>query len=241
VGTAAFRDPAYLADLVAAYGDRVAVTIDVADGKVRVAGWREGVELDVATAMSYCLEAGVTRVMGTAIDRDGTMAGPDLALYRQLCDSPLRVLAAGGVRDDADVRELERVGCEGAIMGRAYLSRLASWREAPHFAGAATRDKPVATGPNRSSPLSHDSRAARISSQLRATKFHHIRTGCATADRPRATRELGRSECDAVATGSEVERLTFANDDAVDLDLSVRHDEGVFAVGLQRHLALASQ
>ena len=126
VGTAAFRDKEFLRDLVATHGDRIAVTIDVADGNVRVAGWREGVDLDVATAMAYCIDAGVSRVIGTAIDRDGTMAGPDLDLYRQLCDSPLKVLAAGGVRDDDDVRALEVLGCEGAIMGRAYLSRLAS-------------------------------------------------------------------------------------------------------------------
>ncbi len=62
------------------------------------------------------------RLHVTAIDRDGTMRGPDLALYEEACASAIPVVAAGGVRDDADVAELERVGCEAAVMGLGYLA-----------------------------------------------------------------------------------------------------------------------
>jgi phosphoribosylformimino-5-aminoimidazole carboxamide ribonucleotide (ProFAR) isomerase len=60
----------------------------------------------------------------TAIQRDGTMRGPDLALYRRVCASGLKIVAAGGVRDDDDVAALERVGCEAAVMGLGYLRRI---------------------------------------------------------------------------------------------------------------------
>ena len=60
----------------------------------------------------------------TAIERDGTMRGPDLALYEKVCASGIAVVAAGGVRDDDDVAALERVGCEAAVMGLGYLARL---------------------------------------------------------------------------------------------------------------------
>jgi phosphoribosylformimino-5-aminoimidazole carboxamide ribotide isomerase len=60
----------------------------------------------------------------TAIERDGTMTGPELALYEQVCASGIAVVAAGGVRDDHDVALLEQVGCEAAVMGVGYLARI---------------------------------------------------------------------------------------------------------------------
>jgi phosphoribosylformimino-5-aminoimidazole carboxamide ribonucleotide (ProFAR) isomerase len=66
----------------------------------------------------------VSRLHVTAIERDGTMSGPDLALYEVVCASGLPVVAAGGVRDDADVDALASAGCEAAIMGVGYLKKL---------------------------------------------------------------------------------------------------------------------
>jgi phosphoribosylformimino-5-aminoimidazole carboxamide ribonucleotide (ProFAR) isomerase len=57
----------------------------------------------------------------TAIDRDGTLAGPDLELVHIAAATGLRVLAAGGVRSPADVEALADAGAEAAIVGRALL------------------------------------------------------------------------------------------------------------------------
>ena len=72
------------------------------------------------------MRAGVTRLHVTAIARDGTMSGPDLDLYARVCASGLKVVAAGGVRDDDDLADLERVGCEAAVMGVGFLRDWAS-------------------------------------------------------------------------------------------------------------------
>jgi phosphoribosylformimino-5-aminoimidazole carboxamide ribotide isomerase len=117
VGTAAFPDPGPWA---AALGERLVVALDVRDGRVRTAGWTaEGLELDDATGR--CLAAGVTRVHCTAIDRDGTLTGPDLALVVAVAASGLHVLAAGGVRSPADVAALADAGAEAVVVGRALL------------------------------------------------------------------------------------------------------------------------
>ena len=69
-----------------------------------------------------CAEAGVRRLLCTAIERDGTMAGPDLELLERVRDrSGLPVLAAGGVRSEEDLDALAALGLEGAIVGRALL------------------------------------------------------------------------------------------------------------------------
>ena len=67
------------------------------------------------------MEAGVTRVLCTAIDRDGTLAGPDLVLVRGVAATGLRVLAAGGVRSPDDIAALASAGAEAAVVGRALL------------------------------------------------------------------------------------------------------------------------
>ena len=58
----------------------------------------------------------------TAIDRDGTLAGPDLGLVERAAAAGLRVLAAGGVRSPDDVDALAAAGAEAAVVGRALLT-----------------------------------------------------------------------------------------------------------------------
>ena len=111
VGTAAFPDPAPWA---AELGGRLVVALDVRDGMVRTAGWTQESGLTRERAVELCLEAGVVRVLCTAIDRDGTLSGPDLALVESVAACGLAVLAAGGVRSPDDVEELARAGAEAA-------------------------------------------------------------------------------------------------------------------------------
>jgi phosphoribosylformimino-5-aminoimidazole carboxamide ribotide isomerase len=121
VGTAAFGETP-LSAFVDAIGDRLAVAIDVADGIVRTAGWLESSELSTADALARCTDAGVETVVCTAIDRDGARGGPDLALLQDVraCFAG-RVLAAGGIRDAADVQAVRDLGLDGVVVGRAWL------------------------------------------------------------------------------------------------------------------------
>jgi phosphoribosylformimino-5-aminoimidazole carboxamide ribotide isomerase len=119
VGTAALPDPAPWASSL---GDAVVVALDVRDGMVRSAGWTEGSGLPVAAAVERCVAAGIARALCTAIDRDGTLSGPDLGLVASVAASGLHVLAAGGIRSPADVEALAASGAEAAIVGRALLS-----------------------------------------------------------------------------------------------------------------------
>src|SRR5437764_1487769 len=69
-----------------------------------------------------CAAAGVARLVCTAIDRDGTFAGPDLELLgRVRSRSGLPVTAAGGIASEAHLEAVRRIGCEGAIVGRALI------------------------------------------------------------------------------------------------------------------------
>ena len=136
IGTAAFGPLEQLTAFVARLRDQLAVAIDVRGGRVRVAGWSEETSLTVAAAARRCVDQGVVRVLGTAIEADGTGRGPDLPLYEELCNYDLAVMAAGGVRDLADVEALAAVGCEAVISGRAFADGAFSPSE-PHSRSAS--------------------------------------------------------------------------------------------------------
>jgi phosphoribosylformimino-5-aminoimidazole carboxamide ribotide isomerase len=118
IGTAAFGST----PLREFASDRVAVAVDVAGGVVRTNGWLESTALTTAHALERCTDAGITTVVCTAIDRDGTRSGPDLELLREVrVHFEGRVLAAGGIRSAADVAVVRELGLDGVVVGRAWL------------------------------------------------------------------------------------------------------------------------
>ncbi len=124
VGTAALRDPEFLADLLKAHGpDRVVVSIDARGGEVSLAGWTESSGVDVADAAAELTRRGVTRFLFTPIEVDGTLEGPNLAeLERVAAATGAAVIASGGVGDLGHLRSLARQAAgnvEGVIVGRA--------------------------------------------------------------------------------------------------------------------------
>jgi phosphoribosylformimino-5-aminoimidazole carboxamide ribotide isomerase len=122
VGTAGFAEPGALDRFTEALGERLVVALDVRGDRIAVAGWTRSSGFSVAEAVARCLDAGVRRLLCTAIERDGTLGGPDLELLgRVRADSGLPVLAAGGIRSPADLDAVAAAGCEGAIVGRALL------------------------------------------------------------------------------------------------------------------------
>jgi phosphoribosylformimino-5-aminoimidazole carboxamide ribonucleotide (ProFAR) isomerase len=94
------------------------LALDVREGEVRAAGWTRGAGIRYDDALALI---DGSRVLVTAIDRDGTLGGPDLELVRQAAGAGGRVLAAGGIRSVEDVAELAAAGAEAAIVGRALL------------------------------------------------------------------------------------------------------------------------
>ncbi|MGH3065342.1 MAG: HisA/HisF-related TIM barrel protein [Gaiellaceae bacterium] len=122
IGTAAFAGEAALESFAEELGERLVVAIDVRDGLVAVDGWERTSQLLTEDAVLRCREAGVRRILCTAIERDGTLAGPNIELLGRVCElSGLPVLAAGGIRTLDDLAAVETVGCEGAIVGRALF------------------------------------------------------------------------------------------------------------------------
>lgn len=127
IGTAALRDSAFLAETLEKHGERVVVSVDARNGKVALAGWTEAGEERVVEAVAELSSRGVTRFLCTAIEVDGTMAGPALGELNEIAAATeAKVIASGGVGDLSHLKSLARQAApniEGAIVGRALYER----------------------------------------------------------------------------------------------------------------------
>lgn len=123
IGTAAFRVDGFVAEAAAAHPGSIAVDLGVgADGNVTVQGWQETVDETLEQALERFSTLGVAAFVVTSVGQDGTLAGPDLDLYRRsLAATAVPVVASGGVGTLDDLRALATAGLPGAIVGRALF------------------------------------------------------------------------------------------------------------------------
>ncbi|HVO11867.1 MAG TPA: 1-(5-phosphoribosyl)-5-[(5-phosphoribosylamino)methylideneamino]imidazole-4-carboxamide isomerase [Vicinamibacteria bacterium] len=136
-GTAAISRPDVVQAAVSRWPKAVAVAIDAKNGRVAVEGWNEVTAVDALELAGTVEGWGVVRVQFTDVRRDGTLVGPNLEAIRELGRrTGLRITAAGGVSDTADLVRLRALGAFGVdevIVGKAlYEGRvtLAGAREA---------------------------------------------------------------------------------------------------------------
>ncbi|MDR0446562.1 MAG: 1-(5-phosphoribosyl)-5-[(5-phosphoribosylamino)methylideneamino]imidazole-4-carboxamide isomerase [Oscillospiraceae bacterium] len=126
LGTAAVASPELVARLTAELGEKIAVGVDLRDGRVAVKGWTETTDL---AALDFCLELealGVKTVICTDISKDGLLSGANIKLYGSLSQRlTLSLIASGGVSSLADIAALRDIGLYGAILGKAlYEGRI---------------------------------------------------------------------------------------------------------------------
>jgi phosphoribosyl isomerase A len=138
LGTAALEQPEWTAEAIAEHGDRIAVGLDVRGTTLAARGWtRDGG--DLWETLERLDREGCARYVVTDVNKDGMLAGPNLALLQQVCERTSRpVVASGGVSTLDDVRALRGLvegGVEGAIIGSALYRGAFTLGEALDVAG----------------------------------------------------------------------------------------------------------
>ena len=135
LGTAALEDPEWTSQVIAKFGDQIAVGLDVRGHILAARGWtKEGG--DLFETISRLESDGCDRYIVTDVTKDGTLQGPNLNLLREVCavtDKP--VVASGGISSLADIValcELQKIGVEGAIVGKALYAGAFTLEEALH-------------------------------------------------------------------------------------------------------------
>lgn len=135
LGTAAVTDTEFLKKAVSTYGERVAVGVDIKDGKVAIKGWTQVSQL---TCFEFCRQLedlGVKTVICTDISKDGVMSGTNIELYKELSKQfKMDIVASGGVSNLENVRTLTEMDMYGAILGKALYTGSIDLKEAIRIA-----------------------------------------------------------------------------------------------------------
>ena len=131
LGTAAVNDEEFLKAAIGKYGERIAVGVDIKDGKVAIKGWVEKSQYDCFEFCEKMQNLGVKTLICTDISKDGAMQGTNRELYAKLSEKfSIDVTASGGVSSIDDVKALRKLNLYGAIIGKAYYIGAIDLKEA---------------------------------------------------------------------------------------------------------------
>ncbi len=123
LGTAAVRDPDLVKEACKEFPGQIAVGIDAREGRVAVDGWVSASNIDVIDLAHHFEDAGVSVIIYTDIDRDGTGKGVNVEATVKLAQATsIPVIASGGIGSLDDVKAVKAAtehGIEGLIVGKA--------------------------------------------------------------------------------------------------------------------------
>ncbi len=132
VGTIAVKAPEVLGQMLHEFGpERVVVSLDARGLEVVVSGWQEATPLSALDLLRDWVAMGVRTVIYTDVRRDGTLKGLDLEVVARVREAwPHQLIAGGGIAGPEDLKALEALGVEGALVGKALYEgrvRLRDW------------------------------------------------------------------------------------------------------------------
>ena len=120
LGSAAIKNPQFVAEAVQKYGERIAVGIDAKNGKVAAEGWLDDSEVDYLELARQMEQLGVRYIIFTDISKDGTLAGPNLVQLDAINKAvSCNIIASGGICNIEDIEALKKLGVYGAICGKS--------------------------------------------------------------------------------------------------------------------------
>lgn len=121
-GSIAVRQPDVFKQWIQQYGsDKIILGADCKNRKIATSGWLETSELDVVEFVGQYEKEGVCYVICTDIAKDGMLQGTSNELYQEIMnETNVNLIASGGVSCMEDLVALKTLGCEGAIVGKAF-------------------------------------------------------------------------------------------------------------------------
>lgn len=120
LSTVAIKDPFLIKKIIQEYGsDRIAVSLDVFNEKIAIKGWLEKTDKSVFDVLDELKEFNIRNFIVTDISKDGALKGPNFDIIKKIIKNGFNVIVAGGISDINDLIKLEKIGANGAIIGKA--------------------------------------------------------------------------------------------------------------------------
>ena len=132
LGTKAVESPDFVKEAVEKFGaDKIVVGIDAKDGMVAIKGWETISNVDAVTLALSMKDLGVKTIIYTDISKDGMLCGPNFVQTARMVEiTGMDIVASGGVSCMNDLVQLESIGVEGAILGKAIYEKRVDLKEA---------------------------------------------------------------------------------------------------------------
>ena len=119
-GTKGIQNTKWLKAVAEQYPGRIYISVDAFVDEIKVNGWLENTGINLFDFVHNINHLPLGGIIYTDISKDGKLQGPNFELTAQLVAStPLPVIASGGIRNKADLTQLEQAGVQAAIVGKA--------------------------------------------------------------------------------------------------------------------------
>ncbi len=121
LGSAAINDKNFLKEACQKFPNKIALGLDVKDGYLSVSGWKESSNQLTLDYLKEVNDYGVTRLIYTDINRDGTKQSPNFEETQKVANnSNCPVIISGGVSSIDDIKKAKSLNnIEGIIVGKA--------------------------------------------------------------------------------------------------------------------------
>jgi len=131
VGSVAAQNPELMLEWLVKYGaEKIILGADCKNRMIATNGWLESSSLDVVEFIKEFNKNGGTYSIVTDIDKDGMLQGPAFGLYEEIKDeTTISLIASGGITTIEDLQKLKKLGCEGAIIGKAIYEGTINLKE----------------------------------------------------------------------------------------------------------------
>lgn len=132
IGSLAVKEEAKFVAWLQSYGAaKFLLGADVKDEKIAIGGWLETTDIHVSNFIQKYSEQGITQLFCTDVSKDGKLEGPSITLYQKIIHQfpDLHFIASGGVSNLSDLEQLKKIGCKGAIVGKAIYENRISLEE----------------------------------------------------------------------------------------------------------------
>lgn len=141
-GSIAVNDRKTFEAWLAKYGpQKIILGADSNEGKIAINGWQDNSKEEVVSFIKDYQKKRIQYVICTDISKDGMLEGPSIELYKTIIDDcsnssgaqSIKLIASGGVSELKDLEELNAIGCEGVIIGKALYENRISLKELQRF------------------------------------------------------------------------------------------------------------
>lgn len=139
IGSLAVKEPEVFFSWIEKYGaGKIMLGADVSQNKIAIGGWLKTTDIDVIDFIKINFYKGIKNIFCTDISKDGMLQGPSLDLYMKIMKEipELKIIASGGVSNMKDIIALEKIGCGGAIVGKAIYEGRITMDELKNYTNA---------------------------------------------------------------------------------------------------------